>query len=187
MDDQKIVDLYWRRDEQAIKETADKYGAYCFKISMNILSDLPESEENVNDTYMQTWNSIPPNFPSLLAAFVAKIARNLALNKYQAKHAQKRLTNEFTQSLSELDIYIPSKISVEDEIEIKKLSQSISNFLYTESLEARNIFIRRYFYCDSIKDISTHCQYSQSKIKSMLMRTRKRLKLYLEKEGYYEP
>ena len=132
----KIVDLYWRRDEQAIKETADKYGAYCFKISMNILSDLPESEENVNDTYMQTWNSIPPNSPNLLAAFVAKIARNLALNKYQAKHAQKRLISEFTQSLSELDIYIPSKISVEDDKSESKNSASRLVIFYIPKLRS---------------------------------------------------
>ncbi len=186
MDDNKIVELYWQRNEQAIKETSDKYGSYCMKISLNILSTMSESEENVNDTYMQAWNAMPPHRPKLLMAFLGKIARNLAINKYKAKYAQKRVASEFSVSLEELDTCIPSKIVVEDEVSTAQLSEAISQFLYLQDKDTRNVFIRRYFYCDSICDISHRFGYSQSKIKTMLMRTRNRLKLYLEKEGYYE-
>lgn len=186
MNDNEIIDLYWQRNDQAIKETSDKYGTYCLKISLNILKDLSDSEENVNDTYMQAWSSIPPHWPDSLKAFLAKIARNLALNKYKAAHAQKRCVSEFALSLDELDICTPSKITVEDEVGIAQLSKCINDFLYRQSTDVRRVFVCRYFYCDSIEDIAVRFGYSHSKIKSMLMRTRARLRIHLEKEGYFE-
>lgn len=186
MDDKEIVELYWQRNEQAIKETADKYGAYCRKISLNILSDLSDSEENVNDAYMQAWLSIPPHKPDSLMAFLGKLTRNLALNRYKAINAKKRLWNQFAISLDELSDCTPSNIMVEQEAEIAELGKSISSFLYSQKEDIRNVFICRYFYCDSVKEISDRFGYSQSKIKSMLMRARIRLKSYLKKEGYYE-
>ena len=186
MDDNEIINLYWQRNGQAIKETADKYGIYCFKISLNILGDMSDSEENVNDTYMKTWSSIPPNRPNSLKAYLAKITRNLALNRYKASHTQKRYASEFAVSLDELDICISSKSAVEDEAEISALGRCISDFLYMQKQDVRNVFVCRYFYCDSIDDIASRFGYSRSKIKSMLMRTRTRLKSYLEKEGYLE-
>ena len=186
MDDSRIVDLYWQRNEQAIRETADKYGGYCMKISRNILSDIFDSEENVNDTYLQAWKSIPPYRPKSLKAFLGKLSRNLALNKYKAQRTRKRGSGEFAVSLDELSICTPSGITVEDELEIAALSKSINSFLYAQKTNMRNVFICRYFYCDSIEDISNRFGYSQSKIKSMLMRARARLRLHLEKEGYYE-
>lgn len=186
MDDNEIVDLYWKRNEQAIKETADKYGAYCLKISLNILEDMSDGEENVNDTYMQAWSSIPPHRPNSLKAFLAKITRNLALNRYKAAHTQKRHATEFALSLDELDICTPSKITVEDEVGIVYLSKCISDFLYQQNTDVRGVFVCRYFYCESIEDIAIRFGYSQSKIKSMLMRTRTKLKSYLQKEGNFE-
>jgi len=186
MDDREIIDLYWQRDERAIDETASKYGAYCMKISYNILQSTADSEENVNDTYLQTWKNIPPHRPTMLIAFLAKITRNLALNRYKANHTQKRFANEFALSLDELDLCTPSKISVEDEAEIGELSKSISRFLYEQKKDARNVFVCRYFYSESIDEIAKRFGYSQSKIKSMLMRTRTKLRAWLEKEGYYE-
>lgn len=186
MNDDEIVALYWKRDEQAIKETGVKYGTYCFKISLNILADMSDSEENVNDTYMQAWLSIPPQRPVSLKAFLARIARNLALNKYKAAHTKKRLASELAISLDELDICTPFHIMVEDEVRIKHLSKCISDFLRQQSMDARNVFVCRYFFCESVKDIADHFGYSQSKIKSMLMRTRERLKSYLKQEGYFE-
>ena len=186
MDDSEIIELYWQRDEQAIKETADKYGTYCLKISLNILEDISDSEENVNDTYLQAWSTIPPNRPKSLKAFIAKIARNLALNKYKAEHTQKRRASLFTVSLDELDVCTPSRISVEDEVEMAHLSRCISDFLYQQSADARDIFVCRYFYSESIEDIAARFGFSHSKIKSTLMRTRARLKSYLQKEGYFE-
>lgn len=186
MDDKEIVELYWQRNEQAIKETADKYGAYCRKISLNILSDLSDSEENVNDAYMQAWLSIPPYKPDSLMAFLGKLTRNLALNRYKAMHAKKRLWNQFAISLDELSDCTPSNIMVEQKAEIAELGKSINSFLYSQKEDIRNVFICRYFYCDSVEEISDRFGYSQSKIKSMLMRARIRLKSYLKKEGYYE-
>ena len=186
MDDSEIVELYWQRDEQAIKETADKYGGYCLKISLNILEDMSDSEENVNDTYLQAWSSIPPNRPKSLKAFVARIARNLALNRYKAEHTQKRRGSAFAVSLDELDVCTPSKVTVEDEAGLSQLSQCISEFLYQQSPDARGIFVCRYFYCESIEDIANRFGFSHSKIKSTLMRTRAKLKSHLQKEGYFE-
>lgn len=184
MNDNEIVTLYWKRDEQAIKETDEKYGTYCLKISLNILADMSDSEENVSDTYLQAWSSIPPQRPISLKAFLAKITRNLALNRYKAAHTKKRAASELTISLDELDICSPSKVTVEDEVGIKHLSKCISDFLRQQSTDARNIFVCRYFYCESIKDIAERFGHSQSKIKSMLMRTREKLKSYLKQEGY---
>ena len=186
MDDNEIVELYWHRDEQAIKETADKYGTYCLKISLNILGDLSDSEENVNDAYMQAWSSIPPSRPKSLKAFIAKIARNLALNRYKAEHTQKRRASEFAVSLDELDVCTPSKVSLEDEMGMAELSRCISEFLYKQSSDARSIFVCRYFYSESVEDIAARFGFSQSKVKSTLMRTRTKLRSYLQKEGYFE-
>lgn len=184
MDDLKIINLLEDRAESALSAISQKYGDYCAKISLNILRDASDSEENVNDTYMQVWNSIPPQKPKNLTAYIGRLCRNLALNKLKANSAQKRTPAEGFLSLSELDECTPANLSVESEVDVKNLSRHISSFLYTEKEEARNIFIRRYFYCDSIEDIGKRFFYSPSKVKSTLMRTREKLKLYLQKEGY---
>lgn len=184
MDDTQIVDLYWQRDENAIHETACKYGAYCMKISMNILSDPSDSAENVNDTYLGAWNAMPPHRPAVLSSFLGRIARNLALNKYKARHAEKRSADEFTLSLDELDICTPSGVSVEDEVGLSALTTHISAFLRELPADMRRVFVCRYFYADSVGDIAARFGFGQSKVKSMLLRTRLRLKDYLEKEGY---
>ena len=186
MDDHEIIELYWQRDEEAIEHTAKKYGAYCMRISLNILQNQADSEENVNDTYMMAWKTIPPNRPNVFIAFLGKLSRNLALNRYKANHTQKRCVNEFAASLDELDICTPSNITVEDTIGISELGKIINLFLHEQKEEARNVFICRYFYHESIEEIAKRFGYSQSKIKSMLMRTRNRLRERLEKEGYYE-
>ncbi len=185
MDDNKIIDLFESRNQLALGATADKYGDYCMKISMNILGDVSDSEENVNDTYMQVWNSIPPRKPSSLPAYIARIARNLAINKLKHKNAQKRSAAEADLSLSELDDCTPSTVSVEDTAEVKMLSRHISDFLYTQKEDVRKVFVRRYFYCDSLEDIAESFGFSLSKVKSMLMRTRDKLSTYLQKEGYH--
>lgn len=184
MDDTRIVELYWRRDEQAIHETAEKYGAYCMKISLNILADASDSEENVNDTYIQAWNAMPPHRPQRLVAFLGKLTRNLALNKYKAKHRQKRVNSEFTVSLDELDGCTPSGISVEDEVGIAALGRVISAFLSGEEESVRKVFVCRYFFAEPVKEIAEHFGFTQSKVKTMLMRTRTRLREHLAKEGY---
>lgn len=186
MDDEEIIALYWDRNEKAITETAEKYGAYCLKISRNILSNLSDSEENVNDTYLKTWNNIPPTRPEIFSAFLGKIARNLAINKYKSRHAQKRSGDEFTLSLEELEMCTPSGMSVEDELHSKELSKAINAFLHEQKEDVRKIFVRRYFYCDSTRTISENFGFGESKVKSVLMRTRMKLRRHLEKEGFYE-
>lgn len=184
MEDGKIVELYWQRRESALHETALKYGAYCTKISMNILGSPQESEENVNDVYLHAWQAMPPHRPQVLSAFLGKLTRNLAINRFQAAHAAKRGGGEFPLSLEELDPCIPDGAAPEESLDAAALSQSISAFLRTQPKEARQIFIRRYFFCDSVEEISAAFRMTPSKVKSMLFRTRNKLRSYLQKEGY---
>ena len=186
MDDKQIVELYWQRDEHAIEATAAKYGPYCMKISRNILEDRADSEENVNDTYLHAWNAMPPQRPAILQAFLGKIARNLALNRYKAKSAQKRQGDAFALSLDELDDCAVSLSGPESETAAAELGASISAFLRTQSEDARSMFILRYFYCDSIEEISSRFGCGESRVKTTLLRTRRKLKQHLIKEGYDE-
>ena len=184
MDDTEIVELYWQREERAIRETACKYGAYCMKISMNILADKSDSAENVNDTYLGAWNAMPPHRPTVLQSFLGRIARNLALNKYKARQAEKRAGDEFALSLDELDVCTPAGVSVEDSATVSALAAQISAFLRGLPAEMRRAFVCRYFYAESVREIAARQGASESKIKSMLLRSRLRLKAQLEKEGY---
>lgn len=184
MDDLQIIEQYFARDEAALSCTAEKYGALCSAISLNILKDPSDSEENVNDTYMKLWTTIPPTRPNSLGAYIARVARNLALNRLSSKCTLKNNGGAPHVSLEELDSCTPSGVSVEDEVALKELSASISRFLRTQKKTARQLFVRRYFYLDSIEDISNSFSFSRSKVKSSLMRTRRGLKEYLEKEGY---
>lgn len=184
MTDEQIIERFFERDESAISETDKKYGAYCMKISQNILCDTLDCEENVSDTYLKLWQSIPPEKPKIFKAYIARIARNLALNKLSKSHAAKRAADEFALSLDEVDICTPSNINVEDTAAVRELSERISVFLHSESEASRRIFVCRYFYCESVKEIADRFSYSQSRVKSSLMRTRERLAAFLEKEGY---
>ncbi len=182
MEDNKIVELYWERSEQAIKETSQKYGGYCKMIALNILSNHEDADECVNDTYLQTWNSIPEQRPSILSAYLAKITRNLSFNKYKQKKTQKRGGNTVSLLLSELDDCIPDTktAAIREEGEIAKV---ISAFLHSIDEQSRLFFVRRYWYADSIEKIAQLFKSSESKVKSNLFRTRNKLKVYLEKEG----
>lgn len=186
MDDHEIVDLYWQRDEHAIEATAAKYESYCMKISQNILSDRADSEENVNDTYLHAWQAIPPQRPAILSAFLGKIARNLALNRYKARSAQKRQGDAFALSLDELDDCAPALSSPDDEAMAAELGRSISAFLRTQSEEVRSMFILRYFYCEPVEALARRFHCGESRIKTTLLRTRRKLKEHLIKEGYCE-
>ena len=186
MDDKQIVELYWQRNEQAIAETAAKYETYCMKISQNILSDRADSEENVNDTYLHTWEAIPPQRPAILSAFLGRIARNLALNRYKAKSAQKRQGDALALSLDELGDCAVSLPDPESETAAAELGASISAFLRTQSEEVRSMFVLRYFYCESIEELSARFRCGESRIKTTLLRTRRKLREHLIKEGYCE-
>lgn len=182
MEDEKIINLYFERKENAIFETALKYGVLIRGISYNILHDYADSEECENDTYHITWKKIPPERPCFLAAFLGRIARNVSFDKYHYNKAAKRNT-AFDIALSEIENCIASKTSVETEAEIKMFAESVSDFLRGISFTKRVVFIRRYWYCDSIEKIAADYGFSESKVKSMLMRIRNKLRKYLERNG----
>ena len=183
MEDEKIIELYWNRNENAISETSKKYGNYLYKIAFNILSDNEDSEESVNDTYMNAWNEIPPTRPNILSAFLGKITRYISLNKYRAKKANKRGGEEIDVAFEEIEECVPTKNDIYDEIETKELAKTISDYLKQLPKTERKVFICRYYYLDSLSDISENFGFSQSKIASMLHRTRKKILSHLEKEG----
>lgn len=182
MDDNRIIELYWERKEEAIKETSLKYGGLCTHIAKNILSSREDSEECVNDTYFAVWNAIPNERPNSFSAFVSRITRNLALKKYDYISAAKRNPAAVT-SLEELGDCVSGSSSVESEIEKKHTENTIAKFLWRQNEEKRNIFIRRYWYFDSIESICENTGFTQSKVKSMLYEMRRKLRKYLESEG----
>ena len=185
MNDQEIIALYWAKEERAISATAEKYGGYCHTIAYNILYDHFEAEECVNDTYLGAWNSIPPQRPNRLAAFLGKITRNLALNRYKRNHAAKRRGGQVEIALSELENCIPDVKGVEQVAEEALLVSVINRFLVAQAKTKRNIFSLRYWFLYSIRDIADMYGESESKIKALLFRMRNELKKYLEKEEIY--
>ena len=183
MEDEKIIELYFERKESAISETAEKYGNYLYKIAFNILSDNEDSEESVNDTYMSAWNTIPPEKPNIFSAFLSKITRYISLNRYRAKKTEKRGGGEIDAAFEEIEECVPDKSDIYDEIEAKELAKMISDYLKKLPETERKIFVCRYYYLDSLSDISKQFGFSRSKIASMLHRTRKKILSHLEKEG----
>lgn len=182
MDDCQIVALYLQRSEQAIAETDTKYGKYCFSIANNILENSADAEETVNDTYMSAWRAIPPHRPAILSTFLGKITRRLALKRWQMNRTQKRGGGELALALEELSDCIPARNNVEAELETAELSRILNRFILTLPQTERNVFICRYWYLDSIVSIAQRYGFSQSKVKSMLSRTRKKLYNTLQKE-----
>ncbi|MCH5323911.1 MAG: sigma-70 family RNA polymerase sigma factor [Eubacterium sp.] len=181
MEDSQIVELYWERSESAIAETKQKYEHYCHYIAYNILKSDMDAEECVNDTYVKAWNSIPPNRPNRLSAYLGKITRNIALDRYEKNKAQKRGGGEMSVVLDELQECIPSSNNSISDTYI--LKDAINRFLVSLSPDKRKIFMRRYWYLSSIKEISQEYGISQSKAKMTLLRVRNDFKAFLEKEG----
>lgn len=182
MEDSDIIKMYEARDERAISETADKYASYCYSISYNILRSKEDAEECVNDTFVKAWSIIPPKKPNCMKAFLGRITRNISLNVLEKSSAQKRGAGEYELALSELDNILCESSNVEDEIIKKEIISAVNHFLGTISKEKRIIFVRRYWYLDSVADISKKCGISESKVKSVLFRTRRSLREYLKKE-----
>lgn len=183
MDDSKIIELYMDRSEQAISETARKYGRYCHYIAYNILHNDEDSEECVNDTYLRTWNSIPPKRPNKLQTFLGKITRNLSLNKYEKQSAEKRGSGQIPLILDELTECIPADRNSETLVEDMVIKETLDRFLENLSADARKIFVRRYWYMSSVKEIAEEYGLSESIVTVTLFRTRQKLKTVLEKEG----
>ncbi len=184
MEDKDIVDLYWARDELAIKQTKDKYENYCGKIAYNILFDFEDAKECVNDTYLKTWDSIPSNRPSKLGLYVGKICRNLAINMFEKYSAQKRAGTQTVLALDELSNCLGDKDNVQEYVDYSLLKDSINDFLKKQKKQNRIIFVRRYFYMSSIEEIAKEYGMSLSNVKMSLKRTRDSLKDYLIKQGY---
>ena len=183
MDDQKIIDLYWSRSETAITETDQKYGKYCYSIAYNILTNNEDAEESVSDTYMAAWKSMPPKRPSILATFLGKITRHMSINRWRSRNRYKRGGGEIVLALEELEDCIAGDQTVEKAFERKQLSLVFNRFLDSLPETERQIFLCWYWYMDSISDIANYYDFSDSKVTSMLYRTRKKLRAVLEKEG----
>ena len=182
MDDSKIIELYWQRDEAAIAETAQKYGTFCHSIAMNLLHVKEDAEECINDTYHTAWNSMPPQKPVRLRAWLGKVVRNHSLALWNKNHRQKRY-NGMTEILDELENCIPSSETVESTIETKELSAVIDRWLMTLSREERALFVRRYWNGASLSELAFLWNISPNKLAQKMLRLRTSLKSALEKEG----
>lgn len=184
MDDNGIIQLYWDRNDQAISVTSEKYGHYCKAIAKNILNSEKDAEKCVNDTYLNAWNSMPTHWPEQLAPFLGKITRNLSFNKYKHDHAEKRGSGEITLVLEELTDCVSDIDNVEQIINHQELIKAINSFVRSLSPKKRNIFVRRYWYADSVSDIASDYVMLQGTISKTLERTRKQLKAFLTERGF---
>ncbi len=184
MDDGQIVSLYFARSEKALAETDAKYGAYCRAVAAAILPDRRDAEEAVSDGYMAAWGSIPPHRPENLGTYLAKLTRRAALKRWRARDAQKRGGGQTEAALEELAEVLPGGTDPARAVEDRALTESLDRFLASLPDTERRVFLRRYWYLDSIGAICQRCGFSQSKVKSMLARTRQKLLTHLKKEGY---
>ena len=178
MDDTAIIELFWQRSEDALTECKAKFGAYCRVVACNILHNSDDADECLNDVLLRVWNAIPPARPAMLKSFLAKITRNLALDRFEAAHSQKRGGGNMEVALEEL-----ADIPVPDQTDDGGLTRAINAFLRSEPPENADIFLKRYWYLHSIGEISAEYGYSESKTTSLLFRMRGRLKQKLESEG----
>ena len=183
MENQGILALFFERSEQAIVETDKKYGGYCYAIAYNILASREDSEESVSDTYLTAWNTIPPRKPSVFNAFLGKITRHISIDRWRKRSAQKRGGKEMILALDELGECVGSQ-GPEAEISQRELTRILNSFLTGLPETERNVFLSRYWYLDSIEAIVKNTGFSQSKVTSMLHRTRGKLRKKLSEEGY---
>ena len=184
MDDAKIVQLYWDRNEQAIPVTANKYGNYCTSIAINILGNREDAEECVNDTYMNAWNSMPPHRPNILSTFLGKIVRNLSIKRYKHNTADKRGGGQATVVLDEIAEFVSDTDSVEQEIDHRELVKAIDSFLDRLPTDTRSIFVCRYWYFDSVSDIANRFGMTENNVSVTLNRLRLKLHNYLLERGF---
>ena len=185
MDDEKIIELYWTRQEKAIAETKRKYGKYCYAIAYRILRNTQDAEECENDTYLDVWNAIPPTKPNPFSGFLGMITRRNSLDRFRKFYTDKRGGSETVVSLNELEECIANGKSLDEEIEEKLLARSISDFLRKLPETEASVFICRYWHFYSIAEIAKLYAFSESKVKMTLKRTRDKLRLYLESEGFF--
>ena len=182
MHDSEIVDLFWERSENAVAAASAKYGKYCFSIAWHILGNAEDAEESVNDTYLAAWNAIPPHRPSVLSTFLGKITRRISIDRWRNRTAGKRSGGQMDLALDELSDCIPTFNNAEQAVESLVLAQTLNRFLSSLEAEARKIFVQRYWYLLSVKEIAEGLDVSESKVKMSLMRSRMRLRQLLEEE-----
>ena len=183
MTDEKIIELYWQRSETAIEETDRAYGRYFRSVANGILLDNEDAEETVNDAYLKAWNTIPPEYPNYLKAFLARITRQLSINRLEQNTAKKRGAGQYTLILDELAECIPDPNSMERVVDSRILADKLNVFLLELPKDVRKIFLRRYWELSSVKEIASVYGISESKVKMTLFRTRSKLRSFLEKEG----
>ena len=185
MDDDRILALYFARDPDAIRLTDETYGAYLTSIAANILPSHQDAEECVNDTYLRAWNAIPPQCPRIFRAFLAKITRNLSLNRHQANHAQRRGGQQITLALDELAECVSGQDDVEQILDRKALPEALNGWLSALPPLKRRIFLRRYWYFDSVKEIARRTGLTQTHVSVMLHRLRHDLRTFLTERGFH--
>ena len=184
IDDERIVELYWERDEKAIEETDFKYKKYLLSIAYNVLHDRLDCEECLNDTYLGAWNAMPPSRPNVLKAFLTTIARRIAIKRYHSNVRQKVIPSEMTVSLSELEDFMADDGDVDSELDAERLGRVISNFVRSLSERRQFIFMSRYYVADPIDTIARDLSLSRSMVNKELAAIRRALKEKLESEGY---
>jgi len=184
MEDEQIVALYWERNERAISETEAKYDRYLQKIANNILNNLDDSRESVNDTYLAAWESMPPHRPSVLSAYLAKLTRRISIDLFRYRMRAKRQASEYAVSLEELSDCVSGGNTPEEIVNAKALADAIGVYLRTQSQQTQAAFLGRYYFLDPVKEIAAYLGITESKVKTLLHRTRLGLKEYLEKEGF---
>ncbi len=184
MDDKQIVDLYWQRSEAAIQETDAKYGGYCYQISYNVLANREDAQECVSDTYLAAWNALPPHRPAILSGFLGKLARRIAIDRWRSLTAYKRGGGQIALALEELGDCASNTPTAEAAVISRELKASLARYLEGLPRQERMIFLRRYFFLDPVAKIAETFGFSESKVTSILHRTRKKLRQQLTKEGY---
>lgn len=186
MEDEKIINLLWQRSESAIAGIDQKYGRYCFSVSHRILNNPQDAEECVSDTYLATWNQIPPKRPGSLPAFLGRITRNLSISRWRNLSAQMRGGGEIEIALDELEECLIAPFDMDKELERKELESAISAFCDELSQQDRIVFLKRYYFLSTVPEIAEEMGFSQPKVKSILHRSREKLRKQLEKEALYE-
>ncbi len=186
MEDREIIGLCLERREEALAATQAKYGGYCLTVARNILPDPRDAEECVDDAMLALWNSVPPNVPEVLPAYLGKLTRRAALKRWRDKRAQKRGGGEAALALEELGECVPARGGPESEAEARELAAAVNGFILGLRARERDVFICRYWYMMPVADVAARYGFSESKVKSMLQRTRKKLKKYLVEEGVYD-
>lgn len=183
MEDREIVELYWQRSQTAIAESQKKYENYCMKVALNVLSDWEDARECVNDVWLAAWDRIPPSRPEILSAFLGKIARRISIDCYRRQTAAKRGGNEITLAIEELEECLVARDTVDELLEQKELERLLNEFVCGLEEEKQDMFVRRYWYLDSMKQIAKRHKCSESKVRTTLFRCRKQLQEKLLEEG----